>query len=140
MTGIHQTLKRKDAGGPANGTWSISGFGDSEGGIPATCSATLGTNGSTSKSGSGSVSNWYTPNTVGIGSSYWMEYSSTGTGTITGGLTAGVRYQLSSARSLGITRSLLGEATRVFTILIYDAASGGNLVATITLTAYVEVI
>lgn len=69
----------------------------------------------------------------------WMSYSSTGGGTIIGGLTAGTRYQINTDRKLGIQRAALGAVTRTFTISYYDAASGGNLVGTKTFTASAEV-
>lgn len=68
----------------------------------------------------------------------WMSYSSTGTGTITGGLTAGTRYQLNTTRKLGNSRLATGVASRTFTITFYDAASGGTTLGTKTFTATAE--
>lgn len=133
------------AGGALDGgTWSASGAGSSEDGIPATASVTLATNGGVSASaslfGSTSVTDWYSPRTSGIGSSYWMEYSVSGTGgTISGGLVAGTRYALSASRSVGVSKAGVGDSERIFTISIYDAASGGTLLGTHTFTATVEV-
>lgn len=70
--------------------------------------------------------------------STWVEYSSTGSGTITGGLTAGVRYQLNALRKIGNSRTTLGVASRTFTLSFYDAASGGTLLGTKTFTASAE--
>lgn len=70
----------------------------------------------------------------------WISYSSTGTGTITGGLTAGTRYQLNTARVLGNTFTGVGVRNRTFTISFYDAASGGNLLGTKTFTANTEAV
>lgn len=69
----------------------------------------------------------------------WVSYSSTGTGTIFGGLVAGTRYQLNSNRSIGISRATPGTDTRVFTLSFYDASSGGNLLGTKEFTAEVNV-
>jgi hypothetical protein len=70
----------------------------------------------------------------------WVEYSSTGNGTIIGGLTAGIRYQLNTARKIGIEWNTVGTTrSRTFTLSFYDAASGGTLVGTKTFTATVEV-
>lgn len=68
----------------------------------------------------------------------WMSYTSTGTGTITGGLVSGTRYQLNVVRKLGNSRTTLGTATRTFTITFFDAATGGNTLGTKTFTATAE--
>lgn len=74
----------------------------------------------------------------GTPSDTWMSYSSTGTGVITGGLTAGTRYQLNATRKLGIQRAALGSVTRTFTVTFFDAATGGNTLGTKTFTATAE--
>jgi hypothetical protein len=68
----------------------------------------------------------------------WMSYSSTGTGTITGGLVAGTRYQLNATRKLGNQRTTLGVASRIFTITFFDASTGGTTLGTKTFTATAE--
>lgn len=68
----------------------------------------------------------------------WMSYSSTGTGTITGGLVAGTRYQLNVTRKLGNQRTTLGVASRIFTITFFDASTGGTTLGTKTFTATAE--
>ena len=68
----------------------------------------------------------------------WMSYSSTGAGTITGGLAASTRYQLNVSRTLGVTRTTFGVSSRTFTISYYDASSGGTLLGTRTFTASAE--
>lgn len=68
----------------------------------------------------------------------WMSFSSTGTGTITGGLTAGTRYQLDVLRTLGNSKTGIGVASRTFTLTFFDAATGGNTLGTKTFTAAVE--
>jgi hypothetical protein len=70
--------------------------------------------------------------------STWMSYTSTGIGTITGGLVAGTRYQLNATRKLGNQRTTFGVATRVFTITFFDASTGGNTLGTKTFTASAE--
>lgn len=67
-----------------------------------------------------------------------MSYTSTGLGTITGGLVAGTRYQLNATRKLGNQRTTLGVSTRVFTITFFDAATGGNTLGTKVFTASAE--
>lgn len=68
----------------------------------------------------------------------WMSYTSTGTGTITGGLVAGTRYQLNATRKLGNQRTTLGVASRIFTITFFDASTGGTTLGTKTFTATAE--
>ena len=68
----------------------------------------------------------------------WMSYSSTGNGTITGGLVAGTRYQLNTTRKLGNSRLITGVASRTFTITFFDAATGGTTLGTKTFTATAE--
>jgi len=68
----------------------------------------------------------------------WMSYTSTGAGTITGGLAASTRYQLNVVRKLGVSRVTLGSANRTFTITFFDAATGGNTLGTKTFTATAE--
>jgi hypothetical protein len=68
-----------------------------------------------------------------------MSYSVTGTGgQITGGLTAGVRYQLDAIRKLGVQRLTIGVANRTFTITFFDASTGGTTLGTKTFTATAE--
>ena len=68
----------------------------------------------------------------------WMSYTSTGTGTITGGLAASTRYQINTTRKLGNQRATTGVASRTFTITFFDAATGGNTLGTKTFTASAE--
>lgn len=68
----------------------------------------------------------------------WMSYTSTGNGTITGGLAAGTRYQLNVTRKLGNSRIVSGVASRTFTISFFDAATGGTTLGTKTFTATAE--
>ena len=69
----------------------------------------------------------------------WMSYTATGSGgVITGGLTAGVRYQLNAIRKLGVRRLTIGVANRTFTITFFDASTGGTTLCTKTFTATAE--
>lgn len=77
--------------------------------------------------------------TAGTPPATWMSYSSTGNGTITGGLTAGTRYQLNTPRTIGNSTTTLASRVRTFTVSFYDAATGGNLLGTKTFTATVAV-
>ena len=68
----------------------------------------------------------------------WMSYSTTGNGTITGGLVAGTRYELNATRKLGNQRTTPGAVSRTFTITFFDAATGGTTLGTKTFTATAE--
>ena len=68
----------------------------------------------------------------------WMSYTSTGVGTITGGLVAGTRYQLNAVRRLGNQRTPTGVASRTFTISFWSVATGGTALGTKTFTATAE--
>lgn len=68
----------------------------------------------------------------------WVSFSSTGNGTIIGGRTAGVRYQLNVVIQIGIEVDTFGSRGRTFTLSFYDAASGGTLLGTKTFQANVE--
>lgn len=68
----------------------------------------------------------------------WMSYTSTGTGTITGGLVTGTRYQLNAVRKLGVRRTPTGVAIRTFTISFWSVATGGTALGTKTFTATAE--
>lgn len=102
----------------------------------ATAECTFNSDGTATLTGSVSTSpaspRWWT---AGTPPATWMSFSSTGNGTITGGLTAGTRYQLNTARVLGNSTTTLASRTRTFTISFYDAATGGNLLGTKTFTA-----
>ena len=82
----------------------------------------------------GSMGNWTTPTTAGIGSSYWIrvtETYSTGSFTITGS-GRGSWNQLNVARYFGISRNLGGYGQSINTIEISTNSSGTNIVATRT--------
>lgn len=111
---------------------------DAESGVTAEAYAIFNANGSVTLVGNAGTSpsspRWWTTTPPAT----WMEYSSTGTGIAIGGLTAGTRYEINTGRQIGILRSTVGTATRVFTVSFYDAASGGTLLGTKTFTADVE--
>lgn len=93
-----------------------------------------GTIGFFNSAGSGSLGNWTTPTTAGIGSSYWIrvtETNSFGSFTETGSA-RGVWNQLNVARYFGISRSLGGYGQSINTIEISTNSSGTNIVATRT--------
>lgn len=102
-----------------------------------------GTIGYFSSGGSGSMGNWTTPTSSGIGSSYWIrltETSSYGSFTETGS-GRGIWNQINVAQYFGISRSLGGSGGAVYTIQIASDSSGSNIVATRTgMVVTVEVI
>jgi hypothetical protein len=92
---------------------------------------------------SGSMGNWTTPTTTGIGSSYWIRFTQTassGTTTETGG-TRGVWLSLSSGRTYGLERTENGQGYRQYTIEISSDSGGSTIVASKTgVYIFVEVI
>lgn len=80
--------------------------------------------------GNGAPGNWVTPTTSGIGSGYWFKYANqSGAAANVGGLTAGTWYQLSVARSLGLSRSAPGSISSVCNVYIATSASDSAIVA-----------
>lgn len=107
----------------------------------ASASITLVTDGSVSKIGNqpgSSMSNWYLPNTVGIGTSHWVRATVT-SGTLTSG-TAGTWLQLSSNRTWNKQQTIIGASSVTFTLELATDSGGANIVATcsVTLTAEVD--
>ncbi len=144
MTVTYTYLKIVSSGGGGGAidttAWDTS---DLQNGSVSSASATFNTDGTGSLSGSlGSTPaspKWYSTLTP---PSIWMEYaitSTSGISTVIGGLTAGTRYQLNTARDLGIEKAALGVASKQFTISFYDASSGGTLLGQKTLDCAVEV-
>ena len=78
---------------------------------------------------------WYTDTSP---PSIWLSFTSTGTGVHGGGMSAGTRYQLNTART--ITNSVFTSAVRIrtYTISFYDAASGGTLLGTKTVVLTID--
>lgn len=135
MTGIHQTARKRGAAGALD-TAAFSADDLTTGLSTADC--TFNTDGTATLTGSAGTApadpRWWTSN---LPPDTWMSYSATGSGTITGGLTAGTRYQLNTPRTIGL-ESAFGVRTRTFTVTFYDAASGGTTLGTKTFTASVE--
>jgi hypothetical protein len=85
---------------------------------------TITTTGNTSSAGS----NWYTPTTGGIGSSYWaMLTVNSGTAPTSG--TAGSVLFLNGGETWTWTRSTNGTTTANCTLTIYSDAGGVTAVA-----------
>lgn len=92
--------------------------------------------------GNAQLSNWTTPTTGGIGSSYWIRFtqtSSTGGSTETGS-GRGVWNQLSGNPSFGLSRSGNGYGQRIYTVQIASDSGGSNIVATTSISISVEII
>lgn len=107
---------------------------------PAYASITFNTDGTISYVGDGStgVSNWYTPTTTNVGSSYWIKFTTTSGSPWTGGLTSGTIYALSSARTVVWQQILSGGGkTGTASVNIYADAGGTALVGTGTINAQV---
>ena len=139
MTGIAMTVKKRPAAGGSFDSTSFTADSSVASGATSLAQVDLNTDGTATLTGDAGTSpvspRWWS----GSPPDTWISYSSTGGGTLVGGLTAGTRYKLDATRTLGIQRTALGETSRTFTISYYDAATGGNLVGTKTFVASVEV-
>lgn len=134
MSGILATTKRKTTSA-FSGELDTTSFTAEDVDSPTSiASATFNTNGSATLYGSNSTSpaspRWWT---TGFPPPTWMSYTSTGTGSVLGGLVSGTRYQLNTARTLGMSTTA-PSASRTFTITFYDADSGGTTLGTKTFT------
>lgn len=79
--------------------------------------------------------NWYSPTTVGIGSSYWVKFTLDTGNAWDSGLVNNTVYALSSARALTwTTTSIPGTKAATATARIYSDAGGTTLVATVAIT------
>lgn len=68
--------------------------------------------------------NWATPTTAGIGSSYWIKVTRI-SGITTSGMVSGTIYSLSSSRSIFITTAFRGQTRLAYgSIDIYSDAGG----------------
>lgn len=137
MTGIMLAPIRGRASTLDTSALSVNGTNT---GATATASATFNTDGTITAGGTNPVmipdpARWWTGTPP---AAVWISYTSTGTGTITGGLAADTRYQLTTARTIGNSAATVGLASRTFTLSFHDAATGGNLLGTKTYTAEAE--
>jgi hypothetical protein len=138
MTGVLQMLMAHRATASGLDTTAFTAD-DIVNGATSEAYAEFYTNGSAGLFGNQSTSpaspRWWTTSSP---PATWMSFTSTGNGTITGGLVAGTRYQLNATRKLGNQRATLGVASRIFTITFFDASTGGNTLGTKTFTATAE--
>lgn len=122
-------LAKRFSDGSVNTSTSSTTFGASLNDVTLTPTGTASSTG-------GDLTNpnwWSTINTPYI----WMSYTSSGTGTIRGGLTTGTRYLLNVNRVLGISSPAAVVSTRDFVVSFYDVETGGTSLGskTITVTA-----
>lgn len=129
-------------GGGSTGTINASAFTElyGVGTDQATASFSLNSDGTATAVNNGSPAFWYDPITAGIGASYWVIVTIT-SGSVTSG-TVGSRVSLSAGQTWTVTTTGTGSVRNkeaVGTIAIYDAASGGNLLASGSFRLYAEV-
>jgi hypothetical protein len=89
----------------------------------------------TSDGGIQGSGNWATPTTAGIGSSYWIRFTQTGSsgGPITDtGNARGVWIQITPVLSFGISVTANGAFYKQYTVQIATDSGGSNIVATKT--------
>ena len=86
---------------------------------------------------------WWSSTVTGIGAGKYataIVSSSVGSAITTGDIpTDGSRIEFNNARSIGISKSSAGTATRQFTVNVYDQPTGGNLIGTIVFDSTVIV-
>lgn len=83
--------------------------------------------------------NWYGPTTTGIGSAYWIKFTSLATtGTSTEYGTLNTWLQLNATQGMEIRRTLIGIATRSYVYQISTDSSGSNIVGSGTIALSVE--
>ena len=106
----------------------------------AAANVTFNTNGTGTAQGDSTLSfSWWSSTVTGIGAGKYataIVSGETGTATITGDIpTNGSRVEWNVARSIGISKSAVGTATKQFTVNVYDQPTGGNLIGTIVFDA-----
>jgi hypothetical protein len=144
--GSGNTISMSDGWGKSNISISLPGlgiYGTAYPGESAYAELTFNSNGTitagTSNSGTQSSGNWATPTTTGIGSSYWVRATQTGsygTGGFGGatqyGSAKGVWHQISNTPYFGVSRTGNGMGGFYYTIQIASDSGGSNILATAT--------
>lgn len=103
------------------------------------CSVTFNTDGTVTMAGESTSgpTNWRTPTAGGAGNTVWVEVTkSSGFNPTTGTLNS--RLQLSSARGYEMLVGAGQVKAGSFSVKFYDAASGGNLLGTNSMSLYAE--
>jgi hypothetical protein len=94
-------------------------------------------------SGNGTMGQWTSPITAGIGASYWVRFTQTasaGPSTETGNA-RNTWVSLNSAPYFGLEKTTNGQSSRTYTVQIASDSGGSNIVATRTdLMIAVEII
>lgn len=136
-------LRGKSAAGPVSG-FSGTVYGNALGttavstGVRFNANGTLSGTGNTSGSDNVTGDLWYSPAITGIGSSYWVRATASGTAPSAG--TMGSWLSLASAQTWTVTTAIgLGYSNKSSTILFeISASSGGAVVASGTITIRAE--
>ena len=144
--GSGTTISMSDGWGKSNITISLpalGAYGTAYPGETAYAELIFSSNGDigsgTSNIGIQDPGNWATPTTTGIGSSYWVRFTQTGsygTGGFGGatqyGSAKGVWHQISTTLYFGVQRSGNGMGGFYYTIQIASDSGGSNILATAT--------
>lgn len=144
--GSGNTISMSDGWGKSNITISLPAlgvYGTAYPGETAYAELIFSSNGDinagTSNIGIQDPGNWATPTTTGIGSSYWVRFTQTGsygTGGFGGatqyGSAKGVWHQISTTLYFGVQRSGNGMGGFYYTIQIASDSGGSNILATAT--------
>lgn len=145
--GSGTTISMSDGRGKSNITISLASlagvYGTAYPGETAYAELIFSSNGDigsgTSNIGIQDPGNWATPTTTGIGSSYWVRFTQTGsygTGGFGGatqyGSAKGVWHQISTTLYFGVQRSGNGMGGFYYTVQIASDSGGSNILATAT--------
>lgn len=144
--GSGNTISMSDGWGKSNITISLPAlgvYGTAYPGETAYAELIFSSNGDigsgTSNIGIQDPGNWATPTTTGIGSSYWVRFTQTGsygTGGFGGatqyGSAKGVWHQISTTLYFGVQRSGNGMGGFYYTVQIASDSGGSNILATAT--------
>lgn len=86
----------------------------------------------------GDASGWFSPPAAGVGTGRWAVITSTGGTLAITGSAVGSRIQLSTDPSWTGTYSGSAVRFRTFSVEVYDASVGGNLLGSGTLTLEID--
>lgn len=139
--GSGTTISMDDGRGKSNGTISLASLTSVYGqnnAATAVAEIQIGSDGSMSTFrstyGFGSLGNWRSPALSGVGSSYWVRVTETGSLGLTNatGSARGVWHQISTTRYFGVSTSNTGYGSKTYTVQIATDSGGSNIIATKT--------
>jgi hypothetical protein len=128
--------------GVQSATYSDDGFAVYPASTSVTAYVVFDTNGQAYGGSAGYQTNWYAPNTTSIGNSYWIKFTAlASSGTSTESATLNTWLQLNSSRSVQITRTATGSASKSYVFQISSNSAGTAIVGsgTIALSVMLDI-